>query len=312
MSGRKLLVTGAAGFIGAHIVAALRDWGYAVIAVDRRAPGSTLEARIAQDPGLQYLQGELTDVCDSGELPLDIEGVVHAASTSRAGEGKSDPDACMRTTVLSTSSLLKRLRSSSTCRWVLLLSSREVDRIEGGAAGRQGLADVYAIAKQTSEALSTAFCREAGWGLLACRLSDVYGTWDDHANKLLPSFVRNCLQGSPLSIHCGAPAFSFTHIYDVARAVLENVLFLDGAASYQGVRRLWSSRWHTAVELAALVDAVVTAVKCGTAAERPDLNFEDFLGADVLPAEPWCFRPRVSLEAGIADLARRFLLDQAA
>jgi nucleoside-diphosphate-sugar epimerase len=82
--GTKALVTGAAGFIGSHLVQALLDRGYEVVGIDRRSPRSDALARlhlrdVLGHPRLSWIEGDLREL-DVEELVADIGCVFHLAA----------------------------------------------------------------------------------------------------------------------------------------------------------------------------------------------------------------------------------------
>jgi UDP-glucose 4-epimerase len=288
-----ILITGAAGFVGAHLVEHFARAGNQVIAADRRRP----DAALGETAGVRWVTSDLADASFAEQLPPRLEGVIHAAGTSRSAIATSRPVECVRETVLGTARLLETV--SGRVRWFLLLSSRMVSDLEGRAGVGGGKADVYAVAKQASENLLRCYGQAHGIAHLAARLSDVYGSPRDHADKLLPTLLRRAREGKPLLLQDPEARFYFVHIEDLVGALADAVADLRGGASWE-VRELWSRPGIAMTALAELVKRVA-----GSTSEIVNVFPTRLPPADEPP--PWGpprLTARVSLEEGIGRLLR--------
>lgn len=75
--GKTILVTGASGFLGGHVVAALRARGYPVRALVRQVPQSS---SWGTDPGVTAVQGDVLDTDSLAQAMEGVWGVVHTAA----------------------------------------------------------------------------------------------------------------------------------------------------------------------------------------------------------------------------------------
>lgn len=129
---RTILVTGAEGFVGAHLIQFLKQKGYAVVAgVRNRARKLAYEKRSGS-----------ALVCDVGDA-INVarviasarpDGVVHLAGTSRAPDALGDPLAAYQATVSAAANVLDGVRRAAPRARVLIISSCEVY----GNAGSNG------------------------------------------------------------------------------------------------------------------------------------------------------------------------------
>jgi dTDP-L-rhamnose 4-epimerase len=71
----NVLVTGGAGYIGSHLVSALRQAGHAVRVLDLRTPSGEHPA----DPGCDFIRGSVTDRNVVAQVARGVEAVYHLA-----------------------------------------------------------------------------------------------------------------------------------------------------------------------------------------------------------------------------------------
>lgn len=115
----RVLVTGAAGFIGSHIVRKLRDRGDIVVALQRRS----LDPAVAKaNPGLIRLSRDLA--CDDIEVTGPVDAVVHASARSRP-DGETAAD-YTRDNVVATERLAEFSARGGRCGKIVFLSSLSV------------------------------------------------------------------------------------------------------------------------------------------------------------------------------------------
>lgn len=116
MTPRSLLVTGAAGFIGSHLVDTLLDLGYRVIGVDDLSRGrkNNLVHALAQSR-FTFIEGDVTDVAfmRSHVFSHPIGAVWHMVANSDIAAGVADPNVDLQSTFLTTFHLLTLMREFS-------------------------------------------------------------------------------------------------------------------------------------------------------------------------------------------------------
>ena len=115
----KILVTGAAGFIGSHLVDALLASGQIVVGIDNLKLGRRENLALAlKNPRFQFFQADLNDLAATGEILAretriaPFTQVWHLAANSDIRAGVADPDVDLRDTFLSTHSVLKLMRAN--------------------------------------------------------------------------------------------------------------------------------------------------------------------------------------------------------
>lgn len=292
-AGRPILVTGSSGLIGTEVRRHLEAAGDAVVEYDLRA-------------------AESADVLDyEGLLPAmaGCRGVIHLAAISRVVWGERDPVRCRRINVGGLNNVIRAAKQSGEHPWILFASSREV-------YGRSALlpvaedtpvrpVNVYGASKAEGEQLVRGACKE-GVRTAIARLSNVYGSAADHADRVVPAFVRAALAGQPLKVEGSTHTFDFTHVSDVASGLVAIVRKLDA-----GNRQLPDLHFVTGqgTTLGQLADLVLNLTQSGSAvrhAEERAYDVEAFVGNPVRAERVLRWRHRTPLRKGLADLIAEF------
>ncbi|MCK1798133.1 NAD-dependent epimerase/dehydratase family protein [Streptomyces sp. XM4193] len=288
-----VLVTGGAGFIGSHIVNALREAGHRTVVLDLRP--SPPDARADRE-----VSGDVRDP-DTVRRALDgVDAVCHQAAKVGLGKGLSDAADYVSTNDLGTAVLLERMADGP--QRPLVLAGSMVVYGEGryecaehgvqrpgprpeqslrqgwfepacprcsaplcpGLVGEDAPVDprnVYATTKLAQEHLAAAWARATGGGAISLRYHNVYGPRmpRDTPYAGVASFFRSALARgeAPRVFEDGGQRRDFVHVADVARA---NVAALEElAAGGAGGLRAYnagSGDPHTVGEMAtALADA---------------------------------------------------------
>ncbi|MBU0550604.1 NAD(P)-dependent oxidoreductase [Myxococcota bacterium] len=205
-----ILVTGCAGLIGAAVCAAFREEGIPVCGLDIRSSNS------------EEL-GDVTQQSDIAAAMANCVGIIHLAAISRIQEAEDDPQQAFNTNVTGTRLVLEGALTSSTKPWVIVASSREVYGDACGApldeSAPHAPTNTYARTKVEVERLVEA-SRQRGLRAAIIRPSNVYGAVNDHENRVVPAFVQAALDQRVLRVQGRDQAFDFTHVSDVARALL--------------------------------------------------------------------------------------------
>lgn len=259
---RRVLVTGAAGFIGMHVSLALVQQGDAVLGLDslsgyysvslKRARRTNLEQH-----GVHVVRGDVNDAALLGRLFLacGFTHVVHLAGQPgvRSVPG-SDASAYVSSNVQGTLSLLEAVRAARRQPAFLLASSSSVY----GASERLPFSEtdaadeptsLYAASKRSAELLTQAYHRSHNVSTTILRFFSVYGPWG-RPDMAYMQFARAILAGKPVKVFKtadgGEMQRDFTYVADLVSGVLGAMKTAEPAASGQssGVRvfNLGSSR----------------------------------------------------------------------
>ncbi|MDD5704300.1 MAG: NAD(P)-dependent oxidoreductase [Kiritimatiellae bacterium] len=216
-----MLVTGAAGFLGRHVVDVLLAEGAAVTVL--QGPGDP-----SQDMWTRCARVVSGDVCDphaQADALADVQGVCHLAAY--IPQTHTDHSATLRCHLVNadaTLNLALRAAAAGVRRFVFASAGnmyapsdrpcREEDPLfpVGPASG-------YLASKLTAEVYLNDVMRRTGLDVTVLRIGTPYGPGEP-SRKVIPSFLRLAASGGPLHIKDGGGAtYNFIYVEDVARCL---------------------------------------------------------------------------------------------
>ncbi len=246
MSGRRILVTGGAGFIGSHIVDQLIARGDSVVVIDDESTGRREQVH----PRAEFIHADVTDSAAIAPAFAGIDAVLHIAGQASIRLSYQDPAADLNVNTLGTINVLNACLRERIPRLIFASSMT----IYGNAAvvptpeeAPPAPASYYAITKYAAEryVLLTAQRPDlaAPLRVTAFRMFNVYGERQSLTNAyqgVLAIFIGNVLRGEPITIHGdGEQSRDFVHIDDVARAWVDAI---DAEPTYGQVINLGTGR----------------------------------------------------------------------
>ncbi|MEZ4450071.1 MAG: NAD-dependent epimerase/dehydratase family protein [Nannocystaceae bacterium] len=226
MSG-AVVVTGAAGFIGGHVVDALLAGGSDVIAVDRPGRAGAARARHRGDPRLQIVDVDVAELED-GALPraLEIAAVIHLAAQIFVPRSLEDPIGDVRDNVIGSLRCFEVARRRGA-KLVLASSAAVYGEVADGPVGEGAAAwprSPYGVDKLAAEMHLRVQARERGLRGIALRFFNVYGPRQDPRGPyagVIARFVDRARRGEALEIFGdGAQTRDFVFIGDVVAGIL--------------------------------------------------------------------------------------------
>ena len=288
----RILLTGSEGLIG-------------------RALRATLEARGAEVVGLDLLgigceHGDVRSLRRVRDALGGCDGVVHLAAVSRVLWGEHDPEECWNTNVGGLRNVLQALDERKRQPWLLFASSREVygqpRRLPATEDTPLRPVNIYGRSKVEGERLVDDG-RSRGVRTATVRLSNVYGRARDHADRVIPAFLRAAISGTPLRVDGAQCTFDFTHIDDTIRGM---VAVVDRLAKGHGLPpvHLVTGRPTTLGELAGLAVALVGGRTSITESRPRSFDVARFRGSPERARKLLGWTPRVDLRDGLERLLR--------
>lgn len=224
----RVLVTGAAGFIGSHLCEALLARGETVLGIDSFTEYySTARKRANLSPalanGLEFRRADLAR--DSLEGLVDgIDVVYHLAAQPgvRSSWGE-DFDTYARRNVVATQRLLEATLRAGAARFVFASSSSvygDVGSTPAREEDRPAPVSPYGLTKAACEDLLGVYRRTHGLSAVALRYFTAYGP-RQRPEMAFASFIRAVLSGRPLRVlGDGTQTRDFTFVADVVNATI--------------------------------------------------------------------------------------------
>ena len=291
-TGRRILITGSEGLIGRAMHAALEARGAEVVGLDLLGTGRE--------------HGDVRSLSRVRDALRGCDGVVHLAAVSRVLWGEHDPEGCRSTNVGGLRNVLQALDERKPRPWLLFASSREVygqPRLLPAAEDTPLLpVNVYGRSKVEGERLMEE-AKARGLRAATVRLSNVYGSVRDHADRVVPAFARAAVSGSTIRIDGAGCTFDFTHIDDTARGMMALINLLEIGETPPPIHLLTGTP-TTLRDLATL--AIDIADGTSPVVEAPPRSFDvsRFHGDPSRARELLGWEPRVVLRKGLERLAR--------
>ena len=228
----KYLVTGAAGFIGRSIAAALLKRGEAVRGLDNLITGK--RSNLVGLENMEFIEGDLTDPEQCADACKGIEIVFHEAALASVPRSVSDPAATNLHCVTATLNLLIAARAAGVRRVVYAGSSSAYGDTPTLPKREDMLPNPispYAVAKLAGEHYMRTFTRVYGLETVVLRYFNVFGPFQDptsHYSGVLAIFCQRMLAGQQPTIYGdGEQSRDFTYIDNVVHA---NLLAADATA----------------------------------------------------------------------------------
>jgi UDP-glucose 4-epimerase len=269
------VVTGGAGYIGGHVVAALRREGIPVVVLDDLSTGRV--QRLPRDVDL--VRGRVGDRRVLRSVLAGAVGVVHLAALTSAPDSVRDPLAYYRANVTDTATLLTAMADAGVRRMVASSSAAVYGSAVGGALTEQDLPrpeNPYGTTKWIGERLLAEVGAAAGTAGIALRYFNVVGAGnaalaDTRSAALLPRVLR-AAEGAPLTVHGlthptpdGSPVRDFVHVLDVADAHVAAVRRLESGWSGSAVYNVGTGTGCSVLELIGQVERVTGRSLCWSA-----------------------------------------------
>lgn len=175
---KKILVTGAAGFIGSHVVDRLIQDGNQVVAYDNLSQGDLKYlSRWNEDPLLEFVKGDVTDTSKLREASRDCDVVFHLAANPEVRQG--DPSVHFRQNVYATHCLLEAASLAGAKDFVFTSSSTVYGEAKQLPTPENYSPlipiSMYGASKLASEAIISGICNTSGMRGLIFRLANVIG-----------------------------------------------------------------------------------------------------------------------------------------
>ena len=207
----RVVITGAAGFIGSRLSELLLDdaerLGYDDVVLLRRAhvlgPAREPRGRPCATRASRFVEGSITDELVTDEVLDGAHAVVHLAAESHVDRSIAGARLFYETNVLGTQQLLESARRRGVERFVHVSTDEVYGSIDEGSWREDHLLEPnspYSSSKAGSDLAALAYHRTYGLNVMVTRCSNNYGP-RQFPEKLIPLFVTNLFDGQKVPLY---------------------------------------------------------------------------------------------------------------
>ncbi len=224
--GQRVVITGAAGFIGSHLAEALLDRGDSVVGIDNLSTGDATNVAHLAGRDFRLVRHDVSNYIDLGG---PVDAVLHWASPASPVDYLERPIPTLKVGALGTHNALGLAKAKQAT--FVLASTSEVygDPLEHpqtesywGNVNPIGPRGVYDEAKRFAEAITTAYRRYHGLDAKIVRIFNTYGPrMRVRDGRAVPNFIAQALRGEDLTVYGdGTQTRSFCYITDLVDGIL--------------------------------------------------------------------------------------------
>lgn len=227
MNNNKILITGVSGFIGRSLVEQVINnlLNYDIYGIDIKEP-------VFNKPEYsRCVNFEKIDICDKEAVDAYFDkhkfaGVIHLAAVSRVVDAEHDKDRCIAVNLHGTMNIVEAAAKNKDA-WFIFGSSREV-------YGEQSILPVKETADKkpvniygSIKLKGEFFVRFMLDRYVILRFSNVYGNNYDIDGRVIPTFVKQAMNGETLFLEGGEQIIDFTYIDDTTQSIVEAIKLLE-------------------------------------------------------------------------------------
>lgn len=299
--GKRVLVTGSAGFLGSHLVEVLVSSDARVVGLDCLANPGRLKDVIDR---VEYLSIDIASRDWMEKIPKKFDFIFHLAAFAAPSAAQENPELAFRQNVNGTQNVLEFAMDSSVKKFVFMSAGALYTNVpkylpideKHPISPMQG---VYATTKRIGELICEDFGRNYGLPYVYFRLFNTYGPRQS-PEYLIPSFILQARSGENLTVFNGEIRRDFSYVGDIVEALLR-----AASSEYRGGPvNLGTGIEHTIGEVAKkIADRMGVEVEC--------LNRQVFgparqLCDNRLAKTLFRWEPRCSLDEGLEITIRSF------
>lgn len=233
---RTAFVTGATGFVGAHIVRFLVERGARVVCLQRDAVRANSLDVLDLRRRVTVIQGAVEDYELMARIlnEYEIEAVFHLAAQALVGAANRSPLSTFESNIRGTYCLLEACRVSETVKRIVVASS---DKAYGSHMTLPYEEDFpllglfpYDVSKTCTDLIAQSFAHSYDLPVTITRSANIYGPGDMNLSRIIPGTIMSVLQNErPIIRSDGTPLRDFMFVDDIAEAYLLLAEKIDAA-----------------------------------------------------------------------------------
>ena len=314
----KVLVTGAAGFIGSNFtrlfVRGQMQGISSLVILDKLTYAGVL-TNLKESEGktnVRFVQGDICDASLVSELLRDVDAIVNFAAESHVDRSISGASDFVQTNIVGVQVLLDAIKASDKRIRFLQVSTDEVyGSIKDGSWTEDWPLlpnSPYSASKAGGELLARSYNRTHGLDIVITRCSNNYGT-HHFPEKLIPLFITNLIEGKKVPVYgTGENVRDWLHVDDHCRGIYS--VLMNGRSGE--VYNIGGGRELTNNEITSLILEAMGA-------DDSSIEFvEDRKGHDLRYSVDWTkinrelgYEPQVKFEDGLRETIEWYRANEA-
>ena len=268
----RILLTGAAGFIGSHVAEYFIGKGFSVYGIDNfddfypRAIKEHNLKNMLSYPGFTFTEGDITDKATLAKLPDNIDSVIHLAAKAGVRPSIQNPSAYIQNNITGTWNILEWMKHRKISKMVFASSSSvygnnpktpfsESDNVDNPISP-------YAFTKKSCELMNYTYHHLYNMDILNLRFFTVYGE-RQRPDLAIYKFIDATLEDKSITLYGdGSTARDYTYVKDIVTGVASAFDYVQAGKNIYDIINLGNNK---PVKLMELVDMIyeITGKKQG-------------------------------------------------
>ncbi len=239
LSGKKILVTGGAGFIGSNLCESLLQLNNKVVCLDNFATGKRANlTSFLNHPNFTLIEGDIQNLQDCMLATKEVDYVLHQAALGSVPRSIKDPITSNEVNVGGFLNMLVASRDNCVKRFIYAASSSTYGDSESMPKVEEVIGkplSPYAVTKYVNELYAEIFSTTYGLETIGLRYFNVFGKKQDPNGAyaaVIPKFISQLIQlESPVINGDGSYSRDFTYIDNVIQANLSSMTAAQNAVN---------------------------------------------------------------------------------
>ena len=223
---KRLLVAGAAGFIGSNFVRCVRRARpeVAITVLDKLTYAGNLANLVEFEgqSGYRFVHGDICDADLVNSLASEADAIVNFAAETHVDRSLMDPFAFIETDVRGTAVLCEAARKHDHDVFLLVSTDEVYGEVRAGRSAEDAAfrpRSPYSASKAGAEHIAQAYAESFGLPLLVTRGSNNYGPYQ-YPEKLISVLITNAIDDMPLPLYNdGSAVRDYIYVEDHCRAI---------------------------------------------------------------------------------------------
>lgn len=219
--GKKILITGGCGFIGANLIPLLLKEDYQVRVLDNLSRGYL---EYLEDYDIDFVQGDVRNTKDTDEASRGCDYIIHLAAFGSVVESVSEPFENFEVNAKGTLNLLNSSVKNDVSKFIFASTGGALIGDAEPPVNENSLPQPispYGASKLCGEAYCSAFAQSYGLNTISLRFANVYGPYSAHKKGAVTAFMKSILSGKPIQIFgSGNATRDFLYVSDLCAGIL--------------------------------------------------------------------------------------------